>query len=364
MTTQSIIRQAGNKGETRTRFQRLWADSEKLHKENLQLESDLDDLVKRIEAEILEAERGLAEAMRAALDRQLDFAQKKSLLKWQRFELRAWIDEHLTFLSKSGLLDEPLLNKLAVVRAVELGIDIDPDSELSPAEQLDAYFQPQEDELCSSGAPETPEETDLDASIDEMYEFSDVDWDELDQFDQASDSHSEFSKLGSKTSSKPVSDQVFKRIFRQTAAALHPDRETDAERRREKDALMSELLKARKEFDLVTMVRLHNEYANADSELSISDQKELEQVLCEYLVQQHQHRDEIIHRSPIHHIAYTDFYSKSATTVTRRINAHVRTIDERRSDLINFVEQVKTLKMLKEVLKERYDSYPFRDMLT
>ena len=373
MTTQIVAPQPGNKTESRTRFQSLWADSEKLRMENSQLESDLDELVERIETEILEAERALGEAMRAAVYRQLDFAQKKSLLKWQRFELGAWIDEHLTFLSRSGLVDEPLRNKLAEVRAQELGISIDSDSELSPAEQMDEYFQAQAEDFFAQAEYESSEESVLGATFDDIDEFLDPDSDELDeleliellrrirqdQIDQASAPSPETGKSGSRS----ISDKVFKRIFRQTAAALHPDRESDAERRHEKHVLMSDLLRARKDFDLMTMIRLHEEYATADSELSTDDQKELEQVLCEYLVQQKKRRDEIIHQTPFHHMAYQDFYSKNSTTVTKKINAHVKAIDKQRLELMNFVEQVKTLKMLKEVLKERYDSDPFRDML-
>jgi len=123
---------------------------------------------------------------------------------------------------------------------------------------------------------------------------------------------------------------------------------------------MSELLKARKEFDLITMVRLHKEYANADSELSVDDQKELEQVLLEYMAQQKQRLYEITHQTPFHQLAYQDFYSKNAATVTRKINAHIKKIDRQRLDLIDFVENVKTLKKLKELLEKRYDADPFR----
>jgi len=373
MSTQSITRQSGGQRKSETRFQRLWAESEKLRKENLQLESDLGKLVQRIESEILVAERSLGEAMRAAVFRQLEFAQKKSLLKWQKMELGCWIDEHLNFLSSSGLLDESLLNKLAETRAVELGISLDPESELSPAEQMDEYFEIRAEILAEQADQSKDEESegsiqsDLWGADDEL---PDLDSDELDEIEliellrrieqEQYDQTSTESAGGVKPSSNPINDEVFKRIFRQTAAALHPDRENNALPQGEKHELMSELLKARKEFDLITMVRLHKEYANADSELSVDDQKELEQVLLEYMAQQKQRLYEITHQTPFHQLAYQDFYSKNAATVTRKINAHIKKIDRQRLDLIDFVENVKTLKKLKELLEKRYDADPFR----
>jgi len=375
MSARSITRQPSGQRKSETRFQRLWVKSEKLREDNLQLESELGKLVQRIESEILVAERDLGEAVRAAVFHQLDFAQKKSLLKWQRMELGYWIDEHLEFLSNSGLLDESLQNKLAETSAVELGISLDPESGLSPAEQLNEYFEAQEARLAEqadlSDAVESGDSTqdDLLGGVDELLGLDSEELDEIeliellrrieqDQYDQPPFESTDRIE----SSSKPISDQVFKRLFRQTAAALHPDRESDAARQREKHELMSELLKARKEFDLMTMLRLHEEYANADSELGVDDQNELEQVLHEYIAQQQQRQQEIIHQTPFHYLAYRDFYSKNAATVTRKINAHIKTIDRQRCDLIDFVENVKTLKKLKEWLEKRYDSDPLRDI--
>ena len=57
--------------------------------------------------------------------RQLEFAQRKSLLKWQREVLSEWIEENLSHLMDMGLLDEPLQNEIARLRAFEMGIVLD-----------------------------------------------------------------------------------------------------------------------------------------------------------------------------------------------------------------------------------------------
>ena len=51
--------------------------------------------------------------------------------QWQREELNDWLNENLSELVAMGLLDDPLQNKLAQLRASRMGIDLDPDSDFS-----------------------------------------------------------------------------------------------------------------------------------------------------------------------------------------------------------------------------------------
>lgn len=373
MNMQSIAPQKQSKKRTQSRFQRLWAEAEGLAKENLKLEKELDVLVQRIDSEVFKAERELGETIREVVYRQLDFAQKKSLLKWQRAELSEWIDDNLSELVAMGLLDEPLQNKLAELRATELGIELDQNSELSPVEQLEKHF---EDESAQFRRQfETPAENNTTADL--LDEDEEDDGDGVDDCNDTMEEeelaellrrlHEEFDDHDrieipepQKRADKLISDAVFKRLFRQTATALHPDKESNEERRREKHGLMSQLLKARKEYDLITILQLHEQHAMAASELNGDDQQELEQVLVEYLNQQQRRLDEIVHQSPMHHMAFTEFYHMRPATVTRRINAHVGKIGKKRQGLLDFIGNVKTLKRLKEVLAERYESHVFR----
>lgn len=353
-----------------SRFQRLWAEAETLATENIELEQQLDVLVRRIESEVFEAEIQLGEVIRQVVHRQLDFAQKKSLLKWHRAELTQWIDDNLAELVAMGLLDEPLQNKLAALRAAEMEIKIDPDSELSASEQLEQYFE--EDarrfrERLEQADGDTTENEDLFGSDEDGFDFEDDEEEEallaelLQRLrdENEEQSHSEISDSRG-PADKSISDAVFKRLFRQTATALHPDKESDEGRRQQKHHLMSKLLKARKDHDLITILRLHEEYAQAESDLSSDDQQELEQVLVQYLSQQQNRLEEIIRQSPMHHMAYCQFYDNKPATVTRRINAHVNKVDKKRLGLLDFMDQVNTLKRLKEVLAERYESHMFR----
>ncbi len=373
MPTRQIATDRRRKQKPASRFQRLWAEAETLSKDNAELEKGLEAVVKRINEDIFTAERKLGETIRLFVYRQLDFAHKKSLLKWQREELNDWIDDNLSELVAMGLLDEPLQDKLAVLRASQMGITLDPDSDLSPTEQLDKQFDAEvvdfDKEFNTSEGRARNRTDDLfdDEDLDNTFDDELGDDDDDDLAELLRKLHAEFEEKQERMETptlrrkqKPVSDKVFKRLFQQTAAALHPDKETDPDRRVEKHALMSELLKARKDHDLITIVKLHEQHTNADADLNADDEKALEEVLVEYLIHQRVRLGDIISQSPLHQMAYSQFYHKKPATVTRRINAHLKQIDTKREALLSVLETVKTLKSFKEILAARYDAQMMR----
>lgn len=386
MSTQQIVPGKTGKKNTQkpqSRFQSLWSEAEALASENAKLEKELDNLVRRVSSDIMTAERNMGETIRDVVYRQIDFAGKKSLLKWQRFELNDWMEQNLSELMMMGLLDEPLQNKIALLRASQMGIDIDPESDLSPAEQLDRYFGVDDDDdddddyglddTDASGDNTTADmfDDDFDDDMDETQkvEFDDDSAEEemleellrklRAEFEEDEAEAEDERAAHFRQSENPITDDVLKRLFRQTAAVLHPDKEPDAQRRQEKHELMSQLLKARKERDLITIVKLHEEHSPADSGFSMEDEQALEEVLVDYLNQQQQRMEEIVEQSPMHRMAYSEFYSQKPETVTRKINAHLKKIDERHQSLQHFVTEVKTLKRLKEILSARYDAQSF-----
>ena len=371
MNARTIAPRKSGRKKVESRFQRLWAEAEALEKDNLELEAQLEKIVKRIDSEVFVAERKLGEVLYEAVNRQLDFAQKKSLLKWQRSELSEWIDENLSELVAMGMVDQTLRDKLATLRAAELEVDIDPDSPLSPAEQLDQYFKDESDEYRKrtemdgglSDDEDDGEQADLfDFDLD-GYEDDDDDLSDDELAELLRKMHEQFEGRQHSIDEEPqgpqrkdISDAVFKRLFRQTATALHPDKESDEQRRQEKHELMSQLLKARKDYDLITILRLHEKHAAVESELNVADQQELEGILVQYLNQQQQRMDDIVQKSPMHHMAFTEFYNKKPVIVTRRIKDHLRKIEEKKDGILFFTTQVKTLKALKEILSQRYDA--------
>lgn len=356
MNSPTITRRKRSRAKPQSRFQSLWIEAEKLAHENDTLHEKLDSLVQRINTEVGDAERSLGETISLAVHRQLDFSEKKSLLKWQRAELTRWTEELLAQLVQMGQLDDTLRNRLALLQANAMGIEIDQSSETGPAEQLRAYMDQQ---YADQGFDEmdSPDDQDFQDDEDDLAELLEQ---LREQFGDDTDAPP-IEEAGVAQKKTTFDDSVFKRLFRQTAAALHPDKESDPERQRDKHELMSELLRARKERDLITIVRLHETHAFAESVLSAADEKQLEDVLLDYLDQQQARTESIVQRSPMHQWVYEEFYHHNKATVTRRIKAHIRKIDTRRAGFDVFVERVKTLKVLKDILEDRYEQHRYED---
>lgn len=356
-----------------SKFERLWKNAEKLAHENLDLEDQLDTLVLRMREELFPLEIQLGEAIRVLVHRQLDFAAKKSLLKWQRAELNDWLDVNLSELASLGLLDDVLHDRIAEQRANELDIDLDPDSDLSSAEQLDAYFERDAEleremyaEIRKTQGGATDTEFDLDEDPLEAFmrkvrgEFEESlgPGATADLFGASDEETLESPHDGEHHSANThtaIDDSVFKRIFRQTAAALHPDKVTDETLKQQHHELMSQLLLARKESDLITLIRLHEAHTSGPSELSSLDEKALENTLENYLYEQSEKRESIIFKSSLHHEAFDEYYGRKPASITRKINAHKKAILKSRDNLMSLTTELKTLKRLKEILSERYD---------
>lgn len=361
MPTQKLARSKKSARKTQSRFQRLWIEAEALAQENQQIAVELNVLVGRIQTEVFQVERQYGETIREFVHRQLDFMKKKSLLKWQRAELRDWIDQNLYDLQEMDLLDKPLQDKLLEVAALEMGFELDPDSNLSLADQMQKYMEEEEAAHTGKGAEHHTDDEDCfgDAQEDLFFE---EELEELFQRLNSGDNLNEEEELVDlePATGKSVTSAVFQRLFRQTAAALHPDRESDDALRIKKHELMSQLLQARKDSDLITVIRLHEKYATADTDLDSDDHKELEGLLENYLNQEKSRLFELCEQSPAHLYAYTQFYDKKPATVTRRINAHVRKVKKQQKSLLDIMSGLKTLKQLKLILQGRYDTDPFR----
>ncbi len=357
----------------KSKFQQLWEKAERLKKSNQKLDVELNSLLRRVESEVMPKELAMGALIKTMVEKQLAFAEKKSLNRWQRGELDDWIHENLEEIDCMGLVDDDLRNAMASKHAREHDIDIDDNSDLSPAEQLDQYY----DSITpnSGGAAEDMQNDPFAADFDDSA-FADAMRDDLfgdeDQSDDAAETQQEqaqrklFEDLfgrfaGSQhddsaaKTQQTIDSSVFKRLFRQTATALHPDKEQDEKRRKEKHTLMSTLLEARKNNDLITVLQLHQQFVDADHSLSNTDRNDLESVLLNYLCQQQDRKADIINQSPLHAGVYKRFYARSKKSINKKIALHLQSLAERSDAYQHFSSEVKTLKALKEILAERYD---------
>lgn len=341
----ALCRQKGH--VRRTRFQQLWSRVESTLAKNQRLEASLDLLVERIQSEVLPVERQLAVLVRQALERLLSFSERKTLGKGRRAALSPWIDELLDELLDIGHVDHALRDRIARHHALVLEFDLDADSELSDWTQLEDHLEQciaQEERLRREFLQATEQREESDGGETEYSEFSvPTDQDSNDgQSWQAGEGREATDDCMVRSEAL-----VFKRLFRQTAAALHPDKETDEEKIREKHVLMTRLLQARKEHDLLTLMQLHTQYADAQSQLSGTDERQLEGVLLQHLDVLEKQKHALADKSFLHHLALYRFHDGDKRVVDARFAGYIVQLEQRQCALAVFLQEVRTLKQLR-----------------
>ena len=337
-----------------SKFQKLWHKAERARARNARFREDLESLVQRVRFTIQPLELEAAQADKPLLQKLLTLGQRKSLAQWQRAELDSWIQELVYEMQTYGLVDPALLNDMARYDAFRLGITLEDDEIAPPAEQLveiikreQALHEAAEKEWRDSeNEPEDPG-----SNCDDL-DFDGFDFDDIGDFDWFTGG-AESEPL---THDAPVvTNKVVQRLFRSTAAKLHPDREPDAERRKLKQGLMADLLRARKQGDVMRILELHQEYVSESREFSKVDEQQLIHALEYNIRELETEKDLIIEQSVIHEVVYQRFYDTSKKKVDENIEEHLAILARDKVNIERMVEEIRSLKTLKPYLEERYD---------
>ncbi len=153
-----------------------------------------------------------------------------------------------------------------------------------------------------------------------------------------------------------LTDGTFQRLFRATAAKLHPDREADPALRLEKQSLMATLLKARKNGDLLTVLELYENWVGEHAGFSNTDKKSLKHTLKNWVISLEEEQQEIVMQSPLHFRAFNNYHNKSQQKISREISQRIRELQRSANIIEEMSNQITSLKSLKPFLEERYDS--------
>ena len=152
-----------------------------------------------------------------------------------------------------------------------------------------------------------------------------------------------------------ITNQTFQRMFRSTAAILHPDREQDSTLREEKQSLMVELLSARKKGDVMTILALYQAHVGGEETFSKTDEKQLIAALEHQIHELENEREQFAQQSPLHWMAYERFYYPSKRKVDKAIVDHLTQVRHDKLEIERMVKEINSLKALKPWLKQRYD---------
>lgn len=395
-------------------FQILWAKAEKLQQENARFRDRLDGIMQRIGTEIRPVEEETARLQMPLLKRLLTLGQRRSLTQWQREVLDEWIQEILEPLQSTSHLNSELTDDLARYEAFRLGFELNEDSSTPMADQLQAHIEHEdtllkeefeaEDEAWREEArsevekmldqmfgPEPPEPEPLDEAtagffqdelkqeqqrvyeayyearnaarkdlLEKMLDDAGPDEEREDFFDF--DSDFDFDPFGSngpfsnekEDSVSAISNSVFKRLFRSTAALLHPDREQDPDMREKKHDLMTCLLTARKQGDVMTIIQMHQRYVGDQNALSKTDQKQLVEALKIQVDELRHERETYSFESPFHRMAFEVFYCPSQKQTDLAFKKHIQQMEKAASEVQALSQSITSIKTLKPHLEQRY----------
>jgi len=404
-------------------FDKLWQRANKIRENNERLKQNLDEIVSDIRQTLLPREIEISKASKPLVFKLLTLGQRKSMTNWEREMLDGWIQELAESLKANGLVDEELLDGFARYDAFRLGIQLEDDSLpphqqlvgiIERAEQQEEAEAQQRAELKKTlldnaqrdvekalddmfGASKDDErghardffQDELNAETDKMREqlfesmladrlqeiedmFSEddefahtPDLDELlDKFfddyeDARTESESADTIPGNGKRDPAITNDVFQSLFRATAAKLHPDREPDETVRAEKQKLMARLLNARKSGDLMTVLELYESWVGTHAGFSKKDQKALQSTIEAWIEQLESDKDAIVDQSPLHRMAYEEFYSPSMSKARKAIAEFVKRMDEKEKAFEQLASSITSLKSLKPYLEQRYDMREF-----
>jgi DNA-binding ferritin-like protein len=151
------------------------------------------------------------------------------------------------------------------------------------------------------------------------------------------------------------SDKWLRTIFRRTANALHPDKETNEARREKKEGLMTQLIITREENDVFGLLNLYMQYVGSEDLLITHETMEK---LCEQLKEQKDEladqKDQILYENPMTAALYEQFHNRSKKRRDKNIERHIQRVQESTQALLEFVASLRNLTVLKRHLEHRH----------
>ena len=346
------------KSPLQRRFDKLSAQVEREDRRMRRLRSEMDALVRELHAAGLEADRRHLDALVALAERLTVFSGRKTLSNWHREDMAEWFGN---LVNRIGRIDESrreyLLDAYKASIAGLLGISVEEfiaqinaKREERPAEE--EAFEDVEDPFEAS--TESPFQDEL---FDDARE-KDPAWEEPEHSGPRSkDDFFEDLFGAAPEAHKDLTDEAWiKRLFRRAAQQLHPDRESDDKTREEKARCMRELLQARREGDLLGLLRIYGETLG---ETSLDLAEEQMTALCDALEARleaiEQETARFLMEHPDRMMAHGALYSPSKTQRRKNLQRWRKQALDNVGREARLAEDMPNLTALKNILNDRRD---------
>ncbi|MFT6835073.1 MAG: hypothetical protein ACJA0H_001107, partial [Francisellaceae bacterium] len=343
----------------------LWIKIEKHQKRNINFSKKKVELFDAFKLAALPFEIRQAEQIARQVEHITGFISRKSLTEMQRNELLDWILSDIDYLDlhpfaaniDTSRLRQQLNSELSqLTKKNEHPIDDEAIVQLQSMldDLFDGDIPLERDELIDIlKNPESIEKYIKKAHENREYKEKPFG----DEQDQSEDSfeenyfHEEYEQHIGKHDTK-VLEKLFKgsqlnKMYKRLAAKLHPDKENDVDNKARMHALMQQLVSARKNKDVFTMLTLYHDHIdddsfNFDAETITAIESLLEQKVSELNYELRQLKSD----NTIECIVWNLFKGRSNKITTQNIQNHMTQLTEEADNINYFILKTKTVKIL------------------
>jgi hypothetical protein len=328
------------------RFEKLYKQLERQKRLNERFTRELDELTNTFRQHTREADLKQLDTLIALAKKLICFASRKSLSDWHRNELQDWAEElifnRITPLDPetAARLSEEYVESMAHAQGIT-------------TEELRTRVH---EAFSNESKVDAAEDFEAENYQDDLFGSDDIPPDPDDWFRGAGETKPQHDEI---LDNWDLRDQVMdstwlKTIFRRAAQNLHPDRESDTEKRQHKQEQLTALLLARKENDVLTMLKIYSEALNGQ-EIKIAE-KEMSSI-CELLEEQLDdlecEQTSYIHSHPERHMVYELLYHSNQKKRQKAMQLWQKDLAEESEQNSELVAFLRNLSRLKEVLRER-----------
>jgi hypothetical protein len=345
-------RNHGKRKHSNKRLERFHKLKDRLERKNLELkrlDNDMDALMEVYRTRVLPIEAEEVDPLSRLAERLTVFMSRKSLGKGDRDELAEWFWETVnTIRSFQPERADKLAYTFEETVASAAGLTKE---ELDELVELHERYAREFEESVHEFHRDSRDDSapDIDLEHPDFFGFDESD-------EETADTGEAFQSTPTDgvAPERLINGDWIRGIFRRTAHALHPDREPDVVKRQDKHALMTRLLSARKEEDVITILELYCEHV-AGGELQVAD-AELD-TICQLMANRidalQSEKDQRLHADSLESMVYELLHGKSKRLRERKLERLIDDIRARAGDLVGLVGDLRNLDCLREVLRAR-----------
>ena len=372
----SFLATTSSSPKQKNKLNQLWEDVEKKQRRIDRYQTKLDDFYHEFKASTEKQERAVCRATEKWIHRLISFIPRKTIRGSQREALYDWIQEELTILESNPF--NPV-DSIALREAFNQALLAQPsnqtDADVMTEDQIEAF---REEMFMMLGYELEISDDELMAMVKDPQKFhdylqsvmaeqrqeehtaeDDIEWGSEDGCSQ-SDDENHFEPSYHQASDTLYSDKQITKLYRQLAKQLHPDKETNEEKKSEKSALMQQLSQAKKDKDVVALFMLAQQHL-PDHEMVMDEDmlERLKMTLTEKIEQLNLDYQDLKHGGDIKNIIWQRFGGGNKASRQKGLREYREHLKKESQELLAQSQEVKTVKQIQERLKQRMEASYF-----